>query len=142
MRISTSRPEAMVLSWKRVACPIQAAHSQRLRVLLEALGVKPTRLNGLPPHLHLPVAVTCYWMREASPPPDRSLLQALMLGLVTGETQRERVGNSALLSETTHCRQKPDRDVAHAYNQWQACMKDSIHLNQLLDCPLPEPHIS
>ncbi|XP_071390611.1 single-strand DNA endonuclease ASTE1-like [Centroberyx affinis] len=120
----------------------KAAHSLRLQVFLEALGVKPTRLSGLPPHLHLPVAVTCYWMREASPPPDRSLLQALMLGLVTGETQRESAGSSALWSMKTHCSQKPDLGVVHAYNQWQACMKDSIHLNQLLGCPLPEPHIA
>ncbi|XP_071764246.2 single-strand DNA endonuclease ASTE1-like [Centroberyx gerrardi] len=120
----------------------EAAPSLCLQVFLEALGVKPTRLSELPPHLHLPVAVTCYWMREASPPPDRSLLEALMLGLVTGETQRESAGSSALQSEKTHCSQKPDRDVAHAYNQWQACMMDSIHLNQLLGRPLPEPHIS
>ncbi|XP_071391790.1 single-strand DNA endonuclease ASTE1-like [Centroberyx affinis] len=120
----------------------KAAHSLCHRVFLEAVGVKPTRLSGLPPHLRLPVAVTCYWVREASPPPDCSLLQALMLGLVTGETQRERVGNRALQSEKTHCSQKPDLGVVHAYNQWQACMKDSIHLNQLLGCPLPEPHIA
>ncbi|XP_078143536.1 single-strand DNA endonuclease ASTE1-like [Centroberyx gerrardi] len=120
----------------------KAAHSLRLQVLLEALGVKPARLSGLPPHLRLPVAVTCYWMREASPPPDRSLLEALMLGLVTGEMHRESAGSSALRSMKTHCSQKPDLGVAHAYNQWQACMKDSIHLNQLLGCPLPEPHIA
>ncbi|XP_071764243.2 single-strand DNA endonuclease ASTE1-like [Centroberyx gerrardi] len=120
----------------------KAAHSLCLQVLLEALGVKPARLSGLPPHLRLPVAVTCYWMREASPPPDRSLLEALMLGLVTGEMHRESAGSSALRSMKTHCSQKPDLDVAHAYNQWQACMEDSIHLNQLLDCPLPEPHIA
>ncbi|XP_071390845.1 single-strand DNA endonuclease ASTE1-like [Centroberyx affinis] len=120
----------------------KAAHSLCLRVFLEALGVKPIRLSGLPPHLRLPVAVTCYWMWEASPPPDRSLLQALMLGLVTGETQRESAGSSAPRSMKTHCRQRLDLDVVHAYNQWQACMKDSMHLNQLLGCPLPEPHIA
>ncbi|XP_078143183.1 single-strand DNA endonuclease ASTE1-like [Centroberyx gerrardi] len=120
----------------------KAAHSLRLQVFLEALGVKPTHLNGLPPHLRLPVAVTRYWMRDASPSPDRSLLQALMLGLVTGETQRASAGSSALRPTKTHCSQKPDLDVAHAYNQWQACMMDSIHLNQLLGCPLPEPHIA
>uniref|UniRef100_UPI003AAC8E4B single-strand DNA endonuclease ASTE1-like n=1 Tax=Centroberyx gerrardi TaxID=166262 RepID=UPI003AAC8E4B len=120
----------------------KAAHSLRLQVFLEALGVQPTRLSGLPPHLRLPVAVTCYWMREASPPPDRSLLQALMLGLVTGEMHRESAGSSALRSTRKHCERKPHLGVAHAYNQWQACMKDSIHLNQLLGCPLPEPHIA
>uniref|UniRef100_UPI003AAC5BF1 single-strand DNA endonuclease ASTE1-like n=1 Tax=Centroberyx gerrardi TaxID=166262 RepID=UPI003AAC5BF1 len=120
----------------------KAAPSLRLRVLLEALGVKPARLSELPPHLRLPVAVTCYWMWEASPSPDRRLLQALMLGLVTGETQRESAGSSALRSTRKHCEQKPHVGVAHAYTQWQACMKDSIHLNQLLGCPLPEPHIA
>ncbi|XP_071764245.2 single-strand DNA endonuclease ASTE1-like [Centroberyx gerrardi] len=120
----------------------KAAPSLRLRVFLEALGVKPARLSELPPHLRLPVAVTCYWMWEASPSPDRRLLQALMLGLVTGETQRESAGSSALRSTRKHCEQKPHVGVAHAYTQWQACMKDSIHLNQLLGCPLPEPHIA
>ncbi|XP_056143058.1 protein asteroid homolog 1-like [Lampris incognitus] len=35
-----------------------------------------------------------------------------------------------------------DLGVAHAYNQWQACLKDAIHLNQLLGLPLKEPQIA
>ena len=38
--------------------------------------------------------------------------------------------------------QKLDVGVAHAFSQWQVCMKDSIHLNQLLGYPLPEPQIA
>uniref|UniRef100_A0A3Q3CR32 SGNH hydrolase-type esterase domain-containing protein n=1 Tax=Haplochromis burtoni TaxID=8153 RepID=A0A3Q3CR32_HAPBU len=29
--------------------------------------------------------------------------------------------------------------VAHAFSQWQCCMRQSLHLNQLLCSPLPEP---
>lgn len=32
--------------------------------------------------------------------------------------------------------------VAHNITQWQICLKDSIHLNQLLGLPLPEPQVS
>ncbi|KAM3873539.1 single-strand DNA endonuclease ASTE1-like [Diretmus argenteus] len=55
-----------------------------LRVLLETLAVKQEVLDGVPAHLHLPVAVTCYWLQKARPPPDLRLLQALLLGMVTG----------------------------------------------------------
>lgn len=32
-----------------------------------------------------------------------------------------------------------DLGVAHAYSQWQCCLKESLHLNQLLCLPLAEP---
>ncbi|XP_045573731.1 protein asteroid homolog 1-like [Salmo salar] len=32
-----------------------------------------------------------------------------------------------------------DLGVAHAYSQWQRCMRDGLDLNQLLCFPLPEP---
>lgn len=55
--------------------------STRLKVLLEALGVKEELLNVLPPQLRLPVAVTCYWHNRAQPPPDLQLLKSLLLGM-------------------------------------------------------------
>lgn len=39
-------------------------------------------------------------------------------------------------------KKKLDLDVTHSINQWQLCLKDSIHLNQLLGRPLPEPQVA
>ncbi|XP_055769926.1 protein asteroid homolog 1-like, partial [Salvelinus fontinalis] len=33
----------------------------------------------------------------------------------------------------------PDLGVAHAFSQWQCCVRDGLDLNQLLCFPLPEP---
>ncbi|CAB1321245.1 unnamed protein product [Coregonus sp. 'balchen'] len=122
-----------------------------LEVFLETLGVSQSTLNGLPPHLELPVAVTCYWLRHVYPRPDHLLLQALLLGLVYGELCRQRKSQKGFiekgrLSEKLKVLiQKPDSGadldlgVAHAYNQWQCCMRDGLNLNQLLCLPLPEP---
>uniref|UniRef100_A0A7N8YDW8 Asteroid homolog 1a n=1 Tax=Mastacembelus armatus TaxID=205130 RepID=A0A7N8YDW8_9TELE len=108
-------------------------HSERLQVLLEALGVTEASLIHLPPQLRLPVAVTCYWLQRAQPPPAQTLLKALLLGLSNEDTLRHR---------KTQYKGKVDGSVAHTFNQWQVCLKDSIHLNQLLGFPLPEPQIA
>ncbi|XP_028280869.1 protein asteroid homolog 1-like [Parambassis ranga] len=123
-------PEQLNLS-----CLHEADPSQRLQVLLEALGVTQDHLRDLPPQLQLPVAVTCYWLQRAQPAPGERLVEALLLGMSRGDAPRSRtaVGCS---------RQKPDVCDAHAFNQWQACLKDTLHLNQLLGFPLPEPHIA
>ncbi|XP_035991507.1 protein asteroid homolog 1-like [Fundulus heteroclitus] len=108
-------------------CSLQeAALSDRLRVLLEALGVSEESLGLLPPRLKLPAAVTCYWLQRAQPPPD--LLKALLQGMSNESTPTP---TTALLAE-------PDQKL----DQWQACLKDAIHLNQLLGFPLPEPDIA
>lgn len=60
----------------------------RLGVLLEVLGVKESALAPVPPHLQLVVAVTGYWLREATPTPSQPQLQALVLGMVYGEVYR------------------------------------------------------
>lgn len=75
-------------------CWPQAETSQRLQVLLEALGVTEASLSRLLPQLRLPVAVTCYWLQRAQPPPDESLLKALLLGISNGEALRQRAGIS------------------------------------------------
>eukprot|EP00063_Salmo_salar_P031484 XP_014006319.1 PREDICTED: protein asteroid homolog 1-like [Salmo salar] len=67
----------------RAPSPVQ------LKVFLETLGVSQSTLSGVPPHLHIPVAVTCYWLRHAHPLPDQPPLQALLLGLVYGELCRQ-----------------------------------------------------
>ncbi|XP_029929004.1 protein asteroid homolog 1-like [Myripristis murdjan] len=114
----------------------KAELSQRVRVLMEALEVEPSCFQGVEPHLRLLVAVTCYWMQNARPTPHQHLLQALLLGLVTTHT------STALQVENTHATPRLDRDVAHAFNQWQSCVTVSIQLNQLLSEPLPEPQVT
>ncbi|TMS01708.1 single-strand DNA endonuclease ASTE1 [Larimichthys crocea] len=117
----------------------QAESSQRLQVLLDALGVTEASLSRLPPQLRLPVAVTCYWLQRAQPCPDQSLLKALLLGLSNGDALRQR---AALQMQNERCKQKLSVSVGHAFNQWQACLKDGVYLNQLLGRPLEEPQIA
>ncbi|XP_029360811.1 single-strand DNA endonuclease ASTE1 isoform X2 [Echeneis naucrates] len=108
----------------------QAALPERRQVLLEALKVDEASLNCLWDHLRLLVAVTCFWLQNAKPTPDEKLLKALLLGL-------------NLRADRNICsRPKLDLMEAHAFNQWQACMKDAIQLNQLLGCPLAEPQLA
>lgn len=82
----------VTVSWHYSWFPPQADRSQCLQVLLEALGVNQAFLSQLPPHLHLPVAVTCYWFQKAQPTPDVGLLKALLLGLSNGDALRKRTG--------------------------------------------------
>ncbi|TKS88500.1 Protein asteroid -like protein 1 [Collichthys lucidus] len=63
----------------------QAPVAVRLGVLHEVLGVKESALSSVPLHLKLAVAVTGFWLREATPTPSQPLLQALVLGMVYGE---------------------------------------------------------
>uniref|UniRef100_A0A8C6U9K0 Asteroid domain-containing protein n=1 Tax=Neogobius melanostomus TaxID=47308 RepID=A0A8C6U9K0_9GOBI len=109
---------------------LQTAVEQRRQVLLNALGV--SQLSSLPSHLSdlvLPLAATCFWLKEATPPPDPSLLKALLIGWCRGDT----------LPEETGLGQDLDKDWCHWLNQWQSCLRDSFLLNQLLGAPLPEP---
>ena len=55
---------------------------------LETLGVEEETLEGVPAHLRLPVAVTCYWLRRASPEP--TLLKALLMVMVQGDLNRRK----------------------------------------------------
>ncbi|KAL3056219.1 hypothetical protein OYC64_018832 [Pagothenia borchgrevinki] len=111
----------------------KAEASLRLQVLLEALGVPEASLAPVPPALRLPVCVTCFWLQRAQPPADEEVLKALLLGLSSGDAFR------AALPPP---RQKLDVQVSHSLNQWQSCLKSSLHLNQLLGRPLPEPPLS
>uniref|UniRef100_A0A674C721 Protein asteroid homolog 1-like n=1 Tax=Salmo trutta TaxID=8032 RepID=A0A674C721_SALTR len=129
-----------------------APHAVRLEVFLETLGVSQSTLNGIPPHLGLPVAVTYYWLRHAHLRPDRPFLQALLLGLVYGELCRQRKSQRGFIEEGPVLERlrrliqrgasNLDKGVAHAYSQWQRCMRDCLDLNQLLCFPLPEPQIA
>ncbi|XP_061573774.1 protein asteroid homolog 1-like [Cololabis saira] len=117
----------------------EAEPFERLLVLMEALGVTEESLSLLPAQLKLPVAVTCFWLQMAQPPPDLTLLKALLLGMSMGVVTRPKAA-----SQTGNHRgaKKPDVGVVYAFNQWQACLKDSVHLNQLLGFPLPDPEIA
>ncbi|CAL8354097.1 unnamed protein product [Arctogadus glacialis] len=123
----------------RLDSPPQAApETVRLQVCLETLGVEEETLEGVPAHLRLPVAVTCYWLRRASPEP--TLLKALLMVMVQGELNRRTGGTTGWQGDTNHISEPLDSVVAHSFNQWQACLKDASQLNLLLCKPLPEPH--
>ncbi|CAL8248800.1 unnamed protein product [Lota lota] len=118
----------------------QADHAVRMQVCLETLGVEEEMLKGVPAHLRLPVAVTCYWLRRAGPEP--TLLKALLMVMVQGELNRQKGGTTGWQGDTNHITQSMDCVMAHSLNQWQACMKDASQLNQLLCMPLPKPHFA
>lgn len=67
---------------------LQVPMSDRLKLLLETLGVKFSILEPIPSHLQLPLAVTCYWTRYSEPIVKLHHLKALLLGIVFGELQR------------------------------------------------------
>ncbi|XP_022617307.1 protein asteroid homolog 1-like isoform X2 [Seriola dumerili] len=117
----------------------KAELSERLQLLLDSLQVTEACLSRLPPQLRLPVAVICFWLQSARPRPDEKLLKALLLGLSVRDPLRH---TTALQTEDHRCKRHLDLTAVHAFNQWQVCMKDSIHLNQLLGFPLPEPQVS
>ncbi|KAJ3598698.1 hypothetical protein NHX12_002200 [Muraenolepis orangiensis] len=66
----------------------QADRTVRLKVCVETLGVNQETMEGVPPHLRLPVAVTCYWLRRAKP--DLKLLKALLMVMIQGELNRQK----------------------------------------------------
>ncbi|KAJ8273164.1 hypothetical protein GJAV_G00098270 [Gymnothorax javanicus] len=127
----------------------------RMQVVLETLGVEESIATTVPPHLMLPVCVTCYWLSNSKPKPDLPMVQALLLGVVYGElcrlgsSQRGRAagypGMQAACDRLGRLRVRVGERrglnlaVAHACCQWQSCLQMSIYLNGLLSCPLPEP---
>ncbi|XP_061098911.1 protein asteroid homolog 1 [Conger conger] len=125
----------------------------RLKVLLDTLEVKRSLLSLVPPHLHLTVCVTCYWLSHAEPQPDLQHLQALLVGFVFGELNKVKTKEgkkewsqdlAAVWKRLNKLRMKidrkgPDPGAAHTFSQWQSCMRMSLLLNQLLCVPLPEP---
>uniref|UniRef100_A0A8C5C354 XPG N-terminal domain-containing protein n=1 Tax=Gadus morhua TaxID=8049 RepID=A0A8C5C354_GADMO len=100
------------------------------QVCLETLGVEEETLEGVPAHLRLPVAVTRYWLRRASPEP--TLLKALLMVMVQGELNRRTGGITGWQGYTKHLSKPLDGVVAHSFNQWQACLHDYSKLNLLL----------
>uniref|UniRef100_A0A3Q4GX48 Protein asteroid homolog 1-like n=1 Tax=Neolamprologus brichardi TaxID=32507 RepID=A0A3Q4GX48_NEOBR len=114
-------------------------HSRR-RVFEEALQVQTS--ENIPDQLKLPVCVTVFWFKKLQhhPKPETvNCLHALLLWFVCEpdgpEDEFERK-MKALKDEVVRNWQPR---VAHAFSQWQCCMRQSLHLNQLLCSPLPEP---
>ncbi|XP_020781709.2 protein asteroid homolog 1-like [Boleophthalmus pectinirostris] len=117
----------------------QKTEEQQRQVLLDALGLDPQFHTSLPSHLShltLPIAATCYWLKEATPPPHLSLLKALLIGWCKGGDLRSKA------AEDPDSRQRLDLDWCHWLNEWQSCFRESFLLNQLLGEPLPQPTIA
>ncbi|XP_056154811.1 protein asteroid homolog 1 [Lampris incognitus] len=158
--LNLKRNQVEAYSLGTTLCPDtigQAPLAVRLCTLLDILGVKKPYLAPIPPHLQLAVGVTCFWMKEASPPPSLPQLQALSLGIVYGELSwknQSGVRQPKWAAEhsvwlglnqvrlTTRKRRGMDVADAHSFSQWQACLWSTLCLNQLLMLPLPEPYTS
>uniref|UniRef100_A0A3Q4H657 Asteroid homolog 1 n=1 Tax=Neolamprologus brichardi TaxID=32507 RepID=A0A3Q4H657_NEOBR len=132
----------------------QAPAAVRLGALLQVLGVNQSALVSVPFHLQLPVAVTGFWFREATPTPSQPQVQALVVGMVYGEVfLNTQLGPNWALEHKVCAgldrqrvrpgeRRGVDIGMAHSFSQWQACLWSALCLNQLLLLPLPEPHLS
>uniref|UniRef100_UPI0037E83DBC single-strand DNA endonuclease ASTE1 n=1 Tax=Semicossyphus pulcher TaxID=241346 RepID=UPI0037E83DBC len=133
----------------------QAPEALRSAVMFEVLGTKESALEYVPLHLRLAVAVTDFWLREAKPTPSQPQLQALVLGLVYGELSLNNQTGGTHDQHAEHVlaamdgqRLRPgerrglDVGAAHSFSQWQACLWSAMCLNQLLQLPLEQPHVS
>ncbi|KAI5092489.1 protein asteroid-like 1 [Silurus meridionalis] len=123
----------------------------RLQVVLEALGVSSIAASlQVPEGLQLAVYVTCYWIKHATPKPRAEMFWALLTGLVFGHLSRELQAEQELQPVMARFKKLQSRkgkkcvdlELAHAYSQWQSCLKDSYTLNQLLNHPVPEPELA
>ncbi|KAM4720527.1 single-strand DNA endonuclease ASTE1-like [Anableps anableps] len=118
----------------------EAPEDLRRTVLSEALRCSNSDIEHLTDQLKLPLCVTRFWFqyRQQNHPGslNRSCLQALVLGFVYGEAD---AGEMDGLKPGRHPLQP---GAAHAFSQWQNCMRQSLHLNQLLSFPLQEPQCS
>ncbi|KAM4532729.1 single-strand DNA endonuclease ASTE1-like [Fundulus diaphanus] len=123
----------------------QAPQDLHRRVLYEALRCSTSDTENVPDRLKLPLCVTRFWFqyRQQNHPDglNESCLQALLLGFVYGEDGADpslKVRIDGLLPGNQPGSRLEPR-VTHAFSQWQNCMRQSLHLNQLLRFPLPEP---
>uniref|UniRef100_A0A3Q4H1Z2 Protein asteroid homolog 1-like n=1 Tax=Neolamprologus brichardi TaxID=32507 RepID=A0A3Q4H1Z2_NEOBR len=135
----------------------------KLQCLNEVLRliIKYTSEN-IPDQLKLPVCVTVFWFKKLQhhPKPETvNCLHALLLWFVCEPDGPEKLllvsGPLApkcclifSVEDEFERKMKALKDevvrnwqprVAHAFSQWQCCMRQSLHLNQLLCSPLPEP---
>nr|XP_056712986.1 protein asteroid homolog 1 [Euleptes europaea] len=132
--------------------------ADRLLLLLEALGVTAGVLEGVPAPLQLPVAVTCFWIRNSEPKVKLQHMKALLLGIVFGELHKilknpEPGARQAEVNKIVYGqflkwkdgksqKEALELDAAHLFCQWQCCLQMALYLNQLLSTPLPEPDLT
>uniref|UniRef100_A0A3P9AZ45 Protein asteroid homolog 1 n=1 Tax=Maylandia zebra TaxID=106582 RepID=A0A3P9AZ45_9CICH len=121
----------------------EAPEGLRRRVFEEALQVQTSALENIPDQLKLPVCVTVFWFKRLQhhPKPETvHCLHALLLGFVFDQHGPEDEFERKMKAlKDAAIRRKWQPRVAHAFSQWQCCMRQSLHLNQLLCSPLPEP---
>ncbi|XP_015250965.1 PREDICTED: protein asteroid homolog 1-like [Cyprinodon variegatus] len=118
----------------------EAPEDLRRKVFFEALRCSSP--ENIPDRLKLTLIVTRFWFqyRQQNSPGslNKSCLQALLLGFLYGEDDAEHQFKAKLDGLKSGGRALQPA-VAHAFSQWQNCMRHSLHLNQLLGRPLPEP---
>uniref|UniRef100_I3K1I1 Asteroid domain-containing protein n=1 Tax=Oreochromis niloticus TaxID=8128 RepID=I3K1I1_ORENI len=122
---------------------------QHLHKVLRLIIKYTSDLENIPDQLKLPVCVTVFWFKKLQDPQKPEIVNCLhKLLLVSGSVAPKLC---LILSVELKTRMKALKDegvsiwqprVAHAFSQWQSCMRQSLHLNQLLCSPLPEPQCS
>ncbi|XP_039471480.1 protein asteroid homolog 1-like isoform X1 [Oreochromis aureus] len=121
----------------------KAPEGLRRRVFEEALQVQTSALENIPDQLKLPVCVTVFWFKnlQSDPKPETvHCLHALLLGFVCDrDGPEDKFERKMKALKDAAIRRKWQPRVAHAFSQWLCCMRQSLHLNQLLCSPLPEP---
>ncbi|XP_065325732.1 protein asteroid homolog 1-like [Pelmatolapia mariae] len=126
----------------QLQCLHKAPEDLRRRVFQEALQVQTLDLENIPDQLKLPVCVTVFWFNNLKlGQKAETVLHALLLWFVcdpnSPEDEFER--KTKTLKDEGVNNWQPQPHVAKAFIQWQCCMRQSLHLNQLLCSPLPEP---
>ncbi|CAI5666137.1 unnamed protein product [Oreochromis niloticus] len=119
----------------------EAPEGLRRRVFEEALQVQTSALENIPDQLKLPVCVTVFWFNLQSDPKPETVhcLHALLLGFVCDRDGPEDEFERKMKALKDEGVSNWQPHVAHAFSQWLCCMRQSLHLNQLLCSPLPEP---
>ncbi|XP_063321057.1 protein asteroid homolog 1-like [Pelmatolapia mariae] len=126
----------------QLQCLHKAPEGLRRRVFEEALQVQTSALENIPDQLKLPVCVTVFWFKnlQSAPKPETvHCLHALLLGFVFNPNSPEDEFERKMKTLKDEGVSNWQPRVAHAFSQWQCCMRQSLHLNQLLCSPLPEP---
>ncbi|CAI5689150.1 unnamed protein product [Oreochromis niloticus] len=139
-------PSILLSSDEQEQLQLQRLHKApkdlRRRVFEEALQVQTSALENIPDQLKLPVCVTVFWFKRLQhhPKPETvHCLHALLLGFVFNPNSPEDEFERKMKALKDEGVSNWQPRVAHAFSQWQCCMRQSLHLNQLLCSPLPEP---
>uniref|UniRef100_A0A668UE23 Asteroid domain-containing protein n=1 Tax=Oreochromis aureus TaxID=47969 RepID=A0A668UE23_OREAU len=117
---------------------VQAPEGLRRRMFEEALQVQTSALENIPDQLKLPVCVTVLWFNNLKVGQKaETVLHTLLLWFVCDPNSPGYSCSQSFCDSVSNWQPQPH--VAKAFSQWQRCMRQSLHLNQLLCSPLPEP---